>query len=322
MRRQPTRSAGCSHAPASCTWSRDGRDVAASVARRPWGPNDVASALVWWADNLIEIHRSIERADPARVRTIRLEAHVGPESERHALCRAGRLLGSRPGPWDACVLRPRALTSEAQSLGLVARRVGRGAAEPNRRAVRAGGRAPGSARRCSSAGRIARRVLRSRAEASVKKKEHPRDSCRQRARPRPATCRPGGQADVATTSPVARRDCRLAQLDDEVAGNSSSCSSAGCGAGAVVTARSRDLGSDRARVVSSTRRWYTQPGRRRRRWGVGSDPLPHYTSRTEQLPGSRPTPSLHRVVVLGAGWCDHPVAGHGGRSRMPPWSTT
>jgi len=76
---------------------RDGRDVAASVARRTWGPNDVPSALGWWADNLIEIHRSIERADPARVRTFRLEALVGAEREKHYAALVD-FLGREPDP--------------------------------------------------------------------------------------------------------------------------------------------------------------------------------------------------------------------------------
>ncbi len=62
---------------------RDGRDVAASVARRSWGPNDFDSALVWWADRLAAIQHASERADPARVHTARLESLVGPERHKH-----------------------------------------------------------------------------------------------------------------------------------------------------------------------------------------------------------------------------------------------
>jgi hypothetical protein len=89
---------------------RDGRDVAASVARRPWGPNDVASALVWWADNLIEIHRSIKRADPARVRTFRLESLVGPARETHYAALVD-FLGRDPDPGMRAYF-DRELTSE------------------------------------------------------------------------------------------------------------------------------------------------------------------------------------------------------------------
>ncbi len=62
---------------------RDGRDVASSVARRVWGPNDIESALVWWADQLIEIHDAEQRADPERILTLRLEALVGPDRDEH-----------------------------------------------------------------------------------------------------------------------------------------------------------------------------------------------------------------------------------------------
>jgi Sulfotransferase family len=60
---------------------RDGRDVAASVAVQPWGPNAVETALVWWANKLMAIHESVGRADPARVRIVRLESLVGPNRE-------------------------------------------------------------------------------------------------------------------------------------------------------------------------------------------------------------------------------------------------
>lgn len=56
---------------------RDGRDVAASVARRSWGPDDVEAGVVWWADQLIAIEEARRRSDPERVHTVRLEALVG-----------------------------------------------------------------------------------------------------------------------------------------------------------------------------------------------------------------------------------------------------
>lgn len=55
---------------------RDGRDVAASVARRSWGPNDILSAIDWWATQLVRIHEAVEGVDPTRVRTVRLESLV------------------------------------------------------------------------------------------------------------------------------------------------------------------------------------------------------------------------------------------------------
>jgi hypothetical protein len=76
---------------------RDGRDVASSVTRRHWGPNDIESALAWWADQLIRIHEANERVDAARVITMRVESLVGPrrESEYNRLL---DFLGRQPDP--------------------------------------------------------------------------------------------------------------------------------------------------------------------------------------------------------------------------------
>lgn len=60
---------------------RDARDVAASVARRSWGPNDILSALTWWGNQMRTIDRSMRQADPHRVRTVRLEALVVEQRE-------------------------------------------------------------------------------------------------------------------------------------------------------------------------------------------------------------------------------------------------
>lgn len=51
---------------------RDGRDVAASVARLPWGPKTMLEALQWWGERL----RAAEAAkgDPARVHLVRFES--------------------------------------------------------------------------------------------------------------------------------------------------------------------------------------------------------------------------------------------------------
>ncbi len=61
---------------------RDGRDVAASVARRSWGPNDILSALTWWGNQVRAIDRSMRQADQQRVRTVRLEALVVGQREQ------------------------------------------------------------------------------------------------------------------------------------------------------------------------------------------------------------------------------------------------
>ncbi|GAA1139047.1 sulfotransferase family protein [Ornithinicoccus hortensis] len=55
---------------------RDGRDVASSVARRSWGPDDTLSALTWWRQGMTRIAQSMSKADPDRVRAIRLESLV------------------------------------------------------------------------------------------------------------------------------------------------------------------------------------------------------------------------------------------------------
>lgn len=55
---------------------RDGRDVAASVAPRTWGPNDILSALTWWGQQMTQIDQSMRRAPADQVRTIRLESLV------------------------------------------------------------------------------------------------------------------------------------------------------------------------------------------------------------------------------------------------------
>lgn len=61
--------------------ARDGRDVASSVARRSWGPNDVPGALVWWGKQMMAIHKSVGDSDATRVHTVRLESLVGPRRE-------------------------------------------------------------------------------------------------------------------------------------------------------------------------------------------------------------------------------------------------
>lgn len=57
---------------------RDGRDVASSVVRRPWGPDDLLSALTWWGNQMALVNASIDQVDPSKVLTMRLESFVGP----------------------------------------------------------------------------------------------------------------------------------------------------------------------------------------------------------------------------------------------------
>lgn len=54
---------------------RDGRDVAASVATMPWGPDTIEDGLHWWAQRVLDAHHgTLAVAD--RVLTVRLEELV------------------------------------------------------------------------------------------------------------------------------------------------------------------------------------------------------------------------------------------------------
>ena len=74
---------------------RDGRDVAASVVRRKWGPGDLPSAIQWWADELISIARAESQVDPDRMLRLRIESLVGPR-RGDALARLCEFLGIVP----------------------------------------------------------------------------------------------------------------------------------------------------------------------------------------------------------------------------------
>jgi hypothetical protein len=52
---------------------RDGRDVAASVATMPWGPDTIDEGLDWWAGRVRAAHEASRRAIPGRVHVTRLE---------------------------------------------------------------------------------------------------------------------------------------------------------------------------------------------------------------------------------------------------------
>ena len=39
--------------------ARDGRDVASSVVKRGWGPNDLISGISWWADEMIAAQHAV-----------------------------------------------------------------------------------------------------------------------------------------------------------------------------------------------------------------------------------------------------------------------
>lgn len=61
---------------------RDGRDVAASMATMPWGPDDPVAALDLWAEGLRASDAAFRAADPARVHVVRFEDLVVRDRER------------------------------------------------------------------------------------------------------------------------------------------------------------------------------------------------------------------------------------------------
>ncbi len=60
---------------------RDGRDVASSVVREPWGPNNHFAALEWWRERLLKIIKATE-AIPDQVKHIWLEDLVTDNREQ------------------------------------------------------------------------------------------------------------------------------------------------------------------------------------------------------------------------------------------------
>lgn len=71
---------------------RDGRDVASSVVRRSWGPNDMPSAILWWGNQMKAAQQAISVIEPSRTLTLRLESLVGEQRES-AFAEVQRLLG-------------------------------------------------------------------------------------------------------------------------------------------------------------------------------------------------------------------------------------
>ena len=51
---------------------RDGRDVAASFAHQPFGPDDVFEALGLWEQRMVRIHKAVQGSDPSRILEIDL----------------------------------------------------------------------------------------------------------------------------------------------------------------------------------------------------------------------------------------------------------
>ena len=55
---------------------RDGRDVALSVSKEKWGPNDAYSALQWWGNRVLMAHQSLAQIPADQRVDIRLEALI------------------------------------------------------------------------------------------------------------------------------------------------------------------------------------------------------------------------------------------------------
>jgi hypothetical protein len=60
---------------------RDGRDVGSSVVRLPWGPNDIFTAIPWWAGELRAADRASREIGYDRVHVLRLDELVGPRRD-------------------------------------------------------------------------------------------------------------------------------------------------------------------------------------------------------------------------------------------------
>jgi hypothetical protein len=61
---------------------RDGRDVAVSISKERWGPNDPYEALSWWANRVHRAAVALKSADPGSVLHFRIEDLIVNERER------------------------------------------------------------------------------------------------------------------------------------------------------------------------------------------------------------------------------------------------
>jgi hypothetical protein len=66
---------------------RDGRDVASSLLRVPWGPRSIPGAALHWRRSVERARRAGERLGPGRFTEVRYERLVAePEAELRAIC--------------------------------------------------------------------------------------------------------------------------------------------------------------------------------------------------------------------------------------------
>lgn len=52
---------------------RDGRDVALSISKEHWGPNDPHAGLSWWANRVLKSAQALAKIDPKSVHELRIE---------------------------------------------------------------------------------------------------------------------------------------------------------------------------------------------------------------------------------------------------------
>jgi hypothetical protein len=61
---------------------RDGRDVAVSISKERWGPNDPYEGLSWWANRVHRAAVALKRVDPNSVLQLRIEDLIVHEREK------------------------------------------------------------------------------------------------------------------------------------------------------------------------------------------------------------------------------------------------
>jgi Sulfotransferase family len=76
---------------------RGGKDVACSVARLNWGPDDSLSALTWWSDKMAEAHEACVGLGDDRLLTLRFEDLI-VHSRGRSLHRLLEFCGLDPHP--------------------------------------------------------------------------------------------------------------------------------------------------------------------------------------------------------------------------------
>ena len=74
---------------------RDGRDTAASVVKKKWGPDRHLQALEWWYDRTLRAHQSLARCPAESVLTVNMDALVLHDRDRQ-LDRLFAFLGYEP----------------------------------------------------------------------------------------------------------------------------------------------------------------------------------------------------------------------------------